>query len=241
MRGVIFDLGGTLLNFDGNAHDWREMEARGSSALYRYLTEHGYSLPERGFEQAIWDAMRRGWDEAMSGRNNASLLNIVGEATACFGITLDDQARMQAARAYATGVERDLVPFKGARKVLSQIKARGLRLGLLSNTAWPGQFHREELERFSLIEFFDEMAFSSDIGLWKPTTPAFRHVTDRLRLEPAEAVFVGDILQIDVLGAQQAGLRAVWISTNGHTPGDVKPDAVIHRLAELPAVLDQWE
>jgi HAD superfamily hydrolase (TIGR01509 family) len=189
----------------------------------------------------IWDATRRGWEEAQAGRDNLYLPTLIGVAAAHFGVTLNDETRLQAARVYASGVEQDLVPFEGARELLRQLKARGLPLGLLSNTTWPGQFHRQELERFELVEFFDEMVFSCDVGLWKPNAPAFRYVTGRLGLDPSEAVFVGDIPHIDVLGAQQAGLRAVWISANGRTPGDVKPDAVIHRLAELPAALDQWE
>jgi putative hydrolase of the HAD superfamily len=53
----------------------------------------------------------------------------------------------------------------------------------------------------------------------------------------SRAVFVGDRLYDDVWGAQQAGLPAVWVR-NGRTPHhDVQPDAVIDRLAELPAVV----
>jgi putative hydrolase of the HAD superfamily len=51
-------------------------------------------------------------------------------------------------------------------------------------------------------------------------------------------VYVGDLPQIDVVGAQRAGLRAVWVTTDGIELGDVHPDAVIHCLTELPDVLD---
>jgi putative hydrolase of the HAD superfamily len=239
IQSVIFDLGGTLLSFDGDAPDWRGMEARGSLALYRYLTDRGDSLPEREFVEAMWEGMCRGWEEAMAGRDNACLPSIISVTTACFGISLNDKARMQAARVYASGVENGLVPLEGAREVLQGVKARGLRLGLLSNTTWPGQFHLQELERFGLIEFFDVMAFTCELGVWKPDAAAFHHVTERLGVQPAEAVFVGDSVRVDVSGAQKAGLRAVWISTRGLEPGDVKPDATIYRLAGLPIVLDQ--
>ena len=239
IRSVIFDLGGTLLNFDGSARGWRDMEARGVSALYRHLTGCGHALPEREFEQVTWDTMRLGWQEAMAGRDNACLLALLSLAAACFGISLCGDERMQAARVYATGVEEGLVPFEGAREMLQQLKARGLRLGLLSNTTWPGQFHRQELERFGLIEFFDEMAFTCELGVWKPNAGAFHHVTQRLGVAPAEAVYVGDLPQIDLFGAQQAGLRTVLMAALPRDLDGVKPDAIIHHLSELPPALDQ--
>ena len=84
------------------------------------------------------------------------------------------------------------------------------------------------------------MVFSSDVGLWKPNAAAFRYVMERLEASPAEAVFVGDLPEIDVSGSQRAGLRAVWIATDGIEVGDVRPDAIIHRLAELPSALSRW-
>jgi putative hydrolase of the HAD superfamily len=151
---------------------------------------------------------------------------------------LNDETQMQAARVYATGVGDGAFPLDGARETLRELKEHGLRLGLLSNTMWPSQFHEEELTRFGLIEFLDVLAFSCEVGLWKPNAPAFHYVIDRLGVSPLEAVYVGDVPPIDVVGAQRAGLHAVWMATDGIELGDVQPDAVIHCLTELPAVLD---
>jgi putative hydrolase of the HAD superfamily len=85
------------------------------------------------------------------------------------------------------------------------------------------------------------MVFSSDVGLWKPNAAAFQVVMDRLGVSPAEAVFVGDLPGIDVAGSQRAGLHAIWIATDGIEQGDVRPDAVIYRLTELPGVLDRLQ
>ena len=240
IRGVIFDLGGTLIDFTSNGRDWRAMEQRGSAALYHLLVERGYALPEADLNELVWDGMRRGWDDAMSGRANVCLPDIIAASLARLDISLDETMLAQAARAYASGVEQGITPMEGARQVLSELKQRGLRLGLLSNTTWPGEFHRQELQTFGLMSFFDALAFSCELGAWKPNMLAFHYVTDRLGVLPAEAVYVGDAPEIDVLGAQRAGLRGVWISTDGRSAGSVQPDAIIYRLTELPAVLDQW-
>ena len=136
IRSVIFDLGGTLISFDGAAHDWRGMEERGIAALYRCLVERGYPLPEANWRDLVWDGVRRGWEDAMSGRANACLSDIIAGALTRLGLALDEATLAQAARIYATGVEQGIVPLEGARELLSELKRRGLRLGLLSNTTW---------------------------------------------------------------------------------------------------------
>jgi putative hydrolase of the HAD superfamily len=255
IRSVIFDLGGTLVDFrshtsptgDGVA-DWRNMEERGITALYRFLIERGYTLPVQDplqgkgeFSEAMWNIANHAWGEAMAGRANGRLLDIIAATVARFGMVFDDETQMQAARVYTAGVGDGAFPLDGARETLRELKERGLRLGLLSNTMWPSQFHEEELIRFGLIEFLDVLVFSCEVGLWKPNAPAFRYVIGRLGVSPSEAVFVGDQPPIDVVGAQSAGLRAVWIATDGIELGDVHPDAVIYRLAELPDVLDNLQ
>jgi len=238
IRGVIFDMGGTLVGFH-HAPDWRSFEERGIAALYHFLAGRGHALQESEFHEAMWDATSRGWQEAMAGRGNVRLPDVIETTMARMGVALDDETRLQAVRVYTTGVGEDAFLLDGAHEILRELKGHGLRLGLLSNTMWPGQIHSEEMARLGLIGFFDVLTFSGDVGLWKPNASAFHYVAGRLGVSPTEAVFVGDQLEADVLGAQRAGLRVVWIATDGIESGDVRPDAVIRRLAELPAALDR--
>jgi FMN phosphatase YigB (HAD superfamily) len=84
IRSVIFDLGGTLVDFHSGAADWRSMEERGITALYRFLMERGHLLlvqdsPQREgeFSEAMWNAVNQAWEEAMAGRGNGCLLDII--------------------------------------------------------------------------------------------------------------------------------------------------------------------
>ena len=63
--------------------------------------------------------------------------------------------------------------------------------------------------------------------------------------DPARCVYVGDRLYDDIFGARSAGLRAIHIPLStipadqvGHTEGE--PDAVVHRLTEIPALVRAW-
>jgi putative hydrolase of the HAD superfamily len=87
--------------------------------------------------------------------------------------------------------------------------------------------------------------YTSEIEWTKPHPGAFAAVLAAVGCDdPAAAVFVGDRPFDDIHGAKQAGLHAVLLDTSDipeHQRGTVvgEPDAVIHRLAELPAVVDR--
>jgi len=63
-----------------------------------------------------------------------------------------------------------------------------------------------------------------------------------LGVEPADAVFIGDAPEHDIVGAHAAGMRAILIraSQRFHLPDWLKPDATIQSLMELTAVLARW-
>jgi putative hydrolase of the HAD superfamily len=84
---------------------------------------------------------------------------------------------------------------------------------------------------------------SNAVGYSKPDPRIFEHACTLACVKPAEAVFVGDRLDVDIAGAKAAGMRAVWFnhwggSLDGATPG---PDAVIERFGKLPGILAPLE
>jgi HAD superfamily hydrolase (TIGR01509 family) len=240
IRGVIFDLGGTLLHYKEAGTTWEDMEKRGAQAAYRLLREAGYMLPP---EQ---DALATAWDHLLSIWNNLDACDVND-------LTLAHQLRLVLARWGVDGVAPDLFerlpvvymqaiqsivgPLDGAADTLRSLRGQGMKIGLISNTTWPGEFHRQDMDRYGLTSFFDHLIFSADEKAWKPHQEVFRRSLAALGLSPDEAVFVGDSLYFDVWGAQQAGLRGVWIEQDQRSQPagmeDIQPDATIRRLPEL--------
>lgn len=125
-------------------------------------------------------------------------------------------------------------PFPGAIDTLRRLGEAGVRLGLLSNGDGPSQ--RGKIERFALDEFFDHIQIEGEFGIGKPDARAFRNALASLGVECDDAWMVGDNLEADILGAQEAGIHAVWVDSAGDgLPEDtpVRPDRIIGALSDL--------
>ncbi len=248
LRGVIFDMGGTLLDYHPPGAGWRGMEDLGAAGVYAFLSKQGYTLPPRqvaldtNFEIVSWHWRR----VAQGGSVNPTLVDMLMEVMAAWGVPqthLSDGLLDGAVQAHVAAIQAFVRPLDGGQQVLAALQARGLRLGLVSNTVWPGIAHRADLERWGLATYLEVMLFSADEGVWKPGAEMFNRALRALELQPGEAAYVGDSLYFDVYGAQQAGLKAVWIENQEFTAPlsvSVTPDAVIRRLTDLPDVIVPW-
>jgi putative hydrolase of the HAD superfamily len=133
-----------------------------------------------------------------------------------FGDTLDDESsEIKDERQVTQSAE--LIP--GAAELLHRLKALGYRLAIVSNGPAGNVDH--VLGHYGLLELFDAVAVSDAIGLHKPDPAIFRWALDRLGIEPADygrTVMVGNHLDRDVKGANDAGLISVWLDWSPRYP-----------------------
>ena len=132
-------------------------------------------------------------------------------------------------------------PVAGARDAVEKLRAAGVRLGVISDTGFaPGRVLRGLLRRAGLLAGFEPAAltFSDEVGVPKPHRRIFQAALDGLRVEPSQAVHVGDLRATDVAGARAMGMGSVRF-VGCHDDGSDGPEAnaVISRLADLTAVL----
>ncbi len=194
-----------------------------------------------------FEIVSRHWRQVAQGDPvNPTLADILAEVMAAWGVPLahrSDGLLDGAVQAHVTAVQSFVRPLDGGPQVLAALQARGLRLGLVSNTVWPGKFHLADLARWGLASYLEVALFSADESAWKPGAEIFNRALRALELQSGEAAYVGDSLYFDVYGAQQAGLKAVWVENQEFTAPpsvSVTPDAVIRRLADLPDVIAPW-
>lgn len=258
LRGIIFDMGGTLLDYHPPTEDpkraWQAMEDLGAEALYEFLAEQDYALPPLDEARAAnFAIMLKHWQTVGRGdAANPRLLPVLVEVMKAWGVPpaggsnpLVDGLAEEAMSAYIAPVQALVRPMPGAAETLAAVQEMGLRIGLISNTIWPGAFHLADLARFDLEDYLEVAFFSADVAAWKPDARVFRLALEALKLEAAEAVYVGDHPYFDVYGAQQAGLRGVWLRSEEWTDPaefgyEITPDATLGHLPDLLAALAPW-
>ncbi|HXG62783.1 MAG TPA: HAD-IA family hydrolase [Planctomycetota bacterium] len=122
--------------------------------------------------------------------------------------------------------------YDDAVPTLRELRARGLRLGIVSN--WDTRLRRIA-EGHGLDRLVDFLVISAEAGARKPDPRIFREALARAGVAAAEALHVGDLADEDVEGALAAGLRAVLLDREGTAAADGIP--TIRSLAELPRLV----
>jgi len=186
------------------------------------------------------DILSGGWEQAAQGGQNLRLGDVLREACAACGVAPRPEEVDGAIARYIAPLDAGVVAFDDALDTLEALRGRGLEIGLVSNTVWAGEYHRREMERCGLLCYFDCIVFSAEAGIWKPQPGIYRLCLDALGVSAEEAVFVGDMPEHDIVGAQRAGMRGIYKHNDRPLPQGVHPDATITHLGELPALIDRW-
>jgi putative hydrolase of the HAD superfamily len=243
---MFFDLGGTLLEYLPNHQTWDQLEARGVAALYPLLQEHGCEIELENLQKDMFRRIDQAWRRGIDGVSSHTISDVIQAHCDELGLSLLDGSLSRAAELYCQAAASVVEPYPGAAEVLAELKARGLKVGLISNTLWSAETHRRDLERFGLLEYFDDMVFSSEVGHWKPNPQVFNLALERLGLGAESAAFIGDKLVDDVGGALSAGLHGILRELDrpdtdyerGRQMG-ILPHARVRHLAELPEVIER--
>jgi putative hydrolase of the HAD superfamily len=114
------------------------------------------------------------------------------------------------------------------------------RLGVITNGELG--FQLAKMDATDLTARFEHIVASGELGVTKPDPRIFHAACELFAVAPADAVYVGDRLHTDALGAVGAGLRGIWIDRLGATTAQREEASaagvsIIRNLAELPALL----
>lgn len=225
IKAVVFDWGGTLTPWHTVEPLEAWLAAVGDPALAAKLHEA---------ENALWLRSR---DEHRS----ATLDDVFAAA----GVTCTDEIL---AAFHAWWEPHTLLDPDGLA-VLTGLRERGVKVGVLSNTLWPRSVHEQIFLRDEVADLIDGAVYTSEIPWTKPHPEAFRTALAAVGFEktadPSTAIFVGDRPYDDISGAKAVGMRAVLvphspIPAEQAGPVTAEADAVVQRLGDVLAVVDAW-
>jgi putative hydrolase of the HAD superfamily len=107
--------------------------------------------------------------------------------------------------------------YEDTLPTLEELRARGLKTAIVSNTSWgsPAALWRNEIERLGLNPYMNCIVLDRDIGWRKPSKPIFEFAMRTLGVPPSDCLFVGDEPKWDLTGPRAVGIEAVLIDRQG--------------------------
>lgn len=135
---------------------------------------------------------------------------------------------------HRTTLQTNLVD--GAIETLEYLKSKGYTLSIISNGFIEVQYTK--LRRSGLLPYFSNVFLSEEVGYQKPDIRFFQAVLDRLSATPAECLVIGDNLQTDIQGAQNANMRAIFYNAHPEQPSKNEfSGQIIANLLEIKTIL----
>ncbi|MEO5743717.1 MAG: HAD family hydrolase [Terracoccus sp.] len=216
-----------LLDVDDTIVDTRAaMVTAGSLALgalwpdrhadHAAMAVHYYEDPERWFPRYASGEVQ--FDDMRVGR--------IQEVARAFGVAVPAGALARYVRAYDPAFRGAQRLFEDVPDLLDLARVMGLPVALITNSAAAPTTLK--LEALDLLDAFDAVVTTDTLGFGKPDPRMYLEACRRVDTLAAACVCVGDSLAWDVLGARDAGLRAVWLDRAG-----VGTDEDVTRVASL--------
>lgn len=217
-KAVLFDLGNTLVEYFSKAEQHSMLEQANRRVQAR--------LRENGLLRVSWDVA---WERALAENKEASdyhVIPLIERLARIFELDQPLSRRLESdlCRCWLKPVFETARRYPDTLPVLRELRSRGIRTAIVSNTTWgsPGALWREHLRGLELVDEVDEVVFCTDVGWRKPAGRIFEHAMRKLGVSVSDCVFVGDDPRWDIAGPEAIGMDAVLIDRTGLSAGAVR-------------------
>ncbi len=228
-KHLFFDLDHTLWDFDANAratlehlHLDLELGNRGVhdfEMFYKNYLQHN---------EKLWARYRNGFIRQEELRLKRMWLTLLD-----FKIADEDLAR-QMSELFLQLLPTRTILFPNTTEVLQYLAGKGYRMHIITNGFEKTQ--HSKLKTSGLDVFFEEVITSEGSNSLKPQKEIFDFAMNLAGCTAEESIMIGDGLDVDVLGAMNAGMDQVHVNFND-APQDLKPTYTIRNLNELKVFL----
>lgn len=240
IRGVIFDLGNTLIHFEGFRP---EVIQEADQQLLDHLVEEGLEVDPQPFLARFREKVNQYYDEREAEfieYTTNYILRVVLEELGYKDV--EESLLSPALKSHYKVFQAYWKPEEDAKPTLKQLQKEGYKLGIVSNAADDDDV-QTLVKNAGLRPFFDFVLSSAACRVRKPNPYIFQLALQNWGLPADKAVMIGDTLGADILGARNAGLYSIWLTRHTDTPGNrdhldtIRPDLEATSLADIPGLI----
>ena len=206
IKGVVFDLDNTLLDF-------MKMKEFAVKAAIKGMIEAGLKVNEdKSYKEINSIYEEFGWE-------NQKVFDVFLEKSIGH---VDNKFLAAGIVAYRRAREANLMAYPNVNKTLLALSKSGIKLGVVSDA--PSREAWMRIYYLNLYHYFDVVITFDDSGERKPSPIPFQLALDGMGLRPEETIMIGDWPERDVVGAQQIGMKTAF-ARYGDTFGTVNSGA----------------
>ena len=222
IKGVVFDLDNTLLDF-------MKMKEFAVKAAIKGMIEAGLKVNEdKSYIEINSIYEEFGWE-------NQKVFDVFLEKTIGH---VDNKFLAAGIVAYRRAREANLMAYPNVNKTLLALSKLGIKLGVVSDA--PSREAWMRIYYLNLYHYFDVVITYDDSGERKPSPKPFQLALDGMGLRPEETIMIGDWPERDVVGAQQIGMKTAF-ARYGDTFGTVNSGADwdLNDIYELVGIINE--
>ena len=239
-KNYIFDLYGTLVDIhtdENKASIWKKIAvyfgAQGAAYTGKELKERYNALIQEDAKK-LQKKLNKKYPGITVKEVEINLDRVFVNLYKEKGVKANQQLIKDSMIAFRAITMEKLRLFPGTVELLSGLKAAGRKVYLLSNAQT--SFTYPEMKALGITEYFDDIFFSSDLEVKKPSAKFYEALFEKHGLEKAESVMVGNDRFADVQGALDFGIEAVYLHTEQSTPfeGELPEGSVqVEKLVDI--------
>jgi putative hydrolase of the HAD superfamily len=242
IRALLFDVNGTLIDIETDEGLEEIYRAIGHFLMYQGISLHRWEVRDLYFQLiqqqraesaetfAEWDAVEV-WRELLRNKASDYTRSLPPEKLEQLPLFLTELHR---------GIARKrLCLYPQVQETLDQLCPL-YHMAVVSDAQ--SAYAVPELRAVGLLKYFNPIIVSGDYGYRKPDPRLFQKALEALQARPEQAIFIGNDLYHDISGAQQVGMKAIFVSNNQSDTSSqiISPDYTISHFAELPQAVNYF-
>ena len=223
---LIFDLDDTLLDFQDNE----------INSLKIIFKNYNVDFDEKSFNQ-YKSINRKFWSQIEQGtiKKQEALNKRFEEFLALYGYKVEGE---EVEKEYQNCLAQGHKEIPKAMETLIELKNRGYKI--FAGTNGIGKTQKQRLKDSKMIDLFDDIFISEEMGVEKPSYKFFEIIFDKYDyMKKEDTLMIGDSLASDIKGSNNFGIDSVWFNPSNKNFNDIKPTYEISDIYQLLSMLNK--
>ena len=215
MKAILFDVDDTLYD-----------QVVPFQKAYEDLFEGRYDLPVEELYKRSRYYSDEVFEKTQRGEMSVKEMHIyrVQQAFRSFGIHITDEEALTFQQLYAAN-QKTLTISETMSEIIKLCQAKGIKMGVITNG--PSNHQWNKVKALNVMDYIPKeyIFVSGDVGVAKPQLEIFNHVQTKMNLNPQQTLFIGNTFSSDIIGAKQAGWKAIWLNRRQSANDEGAPQA----------------